>query len=249
MTIEELCVKLQQKRNDLGLTLEEVVEKTKLYPSVIRDIESGNLGNISKAYLKGYIKIYASFLGVNIEDALDKINLNQQNVPQKPLIKKEEPSISGDAPKIKLKPIPPQVKKIIFYLVALVFIIWIATGVIRFVTKSLSRPAKKPAKRTEQKQVKLPPVSKKIQNEVNVSLTAKRDCFIRAKVDGKVLFEGVLKKGMSENWKGNREVEFKIADGSAVYLEVNGKSLPSLTSSSKSIKSLKINSSGISVVK
>jgi len=57
MTIEELCVKLQQKRNDLGLTLEEVVEKTKLYPSVIRDIESGNLGNISKAYLKGYIKI------------------------------------------------------------------------------------------------------------------------------------------------------------------------------------------------
>jgi len=249
MTIEELCVKLQQKRNDLGLTLEEVVEKTKLYPSVIRDIESGNLGNISKAYLKGYIKIYASFLGINTEGALDKIKLNQQNVSQKPLVKKEEPNTSEPAPKIKLKPIPPQVKKIIFYLVALIFIIWITTGVIRFVSKSLSKPAKKPAKRTEQKQVKLPPVSKKIQNEVNVSLTAKRDCFIRAKVDGKVLFEGVLKKGMSESWKGNREVEFKIADGSAVYLEVNGKSLPSLTSSSKSIKSLKVNSSGISVIK
>lgn len=249
MTLEELCVKLQQKRNDLGLTLEEAVEKTKLYPSVIRDIESGNLGNISKAYLKGYIKIYSSFLGVNTEDALDKINLNQQNVSQKPLIKKEEPNTSEPEAKIKLKPIPPQVKKIIFYLVALIFIVWIATGVIRFISKSLPKPAKKPAKRTEQKQIKLPPVSKKIQNEVNVSLTAKRDCFIRVKVDGKVLFEGVLKKGMSESWKGNREVEFKIADGSAVYLEVNGKSLPSLTSSSKSIKSLKVNSSGISVIK
>lgn len=249
MSIEELCTKLQQKRNALGLTLEEAVEKTKLYPSVIRDIESCNLGNISKAYLKGYIKIYASFLGVNTEDALDKIGLNQQNIPQKPLIKKDEPAQDKPTPRIKLQPIPPQVKKIIFYVAALIFILWIAAGIIRFVSKNFALSKKKPAKRIEQKVIKLPPVSKKVQNEVNAALTAKRDCFIRTKVDGKVLFEGVLKKGMSESWKGNREIEFRISDGSAVYLEVNGKSLPSLTSSHKSIKSLKVNSSGISVVK
>jgi len=249
MNIEELCAKLQQKRNDLGLTLEEAVEKTKLYPSVIRDIESGNLSNISKAYLKGYIRIYASFLGVNIEDALDKISLNQQNISQKPLMKKEEPAQDKPTTRIKFKPIPPQVKKIIFYLAALIFILWIGTSVFRFVSKNFAKIAKKPVKRTEQKVIKLPLVSKKVQTEVNASLTAKRDCFIRVKVDGKVLFEGALKKGMSESWKGHKEIEFRIADGSAVHLEVNGKSLPSLTSSHKSIKSLKVNSSGISVVK
>jgi len=248
MNLEELCVKLQQKRNDLGLTLEEAVEKTKLYPSVIRDIESCNLSNISKAYLKGYIKIYASFLGVNTEDALDKIGINQQNISAKPLIKKDEPA-QKSTPSIKFKPIPPKVKKIIFYLVALVFILWATTSVVRFVSKSFTKIPKKPAKKTERKVIKLPPVSKKVQAEFNASLTAKRDCFIRAKVDGKVLFEGVLKKGMSESWKGRKEIEFRIADGSSVYLEVNGKSLPSLTSSHKSIKSLKVNSSGISVVK
>ncbi|MFA5337191.1 MAG: RodZ domain-containing protein [Candidatus Omnitrophota bacterium] len=247
MTIEELCVKLQQKRNTLGLTLEEVVEKTKLYPSVIRDIESGSLSNISKAYLKGYIKIYASFLDVNVEDALDKININQANISKIPQVKDEKKA--EEKPKLKIKPIPPKLKKIIFYLVALVFIVWVVTGMVRFVSKNFAKATKKPAKRIEHKVVKIPALSKKTHNEVNASLTAKRDCFIRAKVDGKVLFEGVLKKGMSESWKGNREIEFKISDGSAVYLEVNGKSLPSLTSSSKSIKSLKVNSSGISVNK
>jgi len=248
MNIEELCVKLQQKRNELGLTLEEAVEKTKLYPSVIRDIESCNLSNISKAYLKGYVKIYASFLGVNTEDALDKIGLNQP-ASSKPLIKKDEPEREKPTSRIKLKPIPPKAKKIIFYLLALIFILWVAISVVRFVSKNSAKITKKPVKRTEQKVIKLPPVSKKIQTEVTASLTAKRDCFIRVKVDGKVLFEGVLKKGMSESWKGRKEIEFRIADGSSVYLEVNGKSLPSLTSSHKSIKSLKVNSSGISIVK
>ncbi|MCK9573287.1 MAG: DUF4115 domain-containing protein [Candidatus Omnitrophica bacterium] len=247
MTIEELCLKLQEKRNTLGLTLEEAVEKTKLYPSIIRDIESGDLSNISKAYLKGYIKIYASFLGVNVEDALDKININQDSISKVPQAKEEKQA--EDKPKLKIKPIPPKLKKVILYSVALVFILWVATGMVRFVLKNFAKVTKKPAKRIEQKVVKIPTPSKKTHNEFNASLTAKRDCFVKVKVDGKVLFEGVLRKGTSESWKGNREIEFKISDGSAVYLEVNGKSLPSLTSSHKSIKSLKVNSSGISIVK
>jgi hypothetical protein len=249
MTLEELCVKLQQKRNSLGLTIEEAVEKTKLYPSVIRDIEAGNLSNISKAYLKGYIKIYASFLGVDVEDAFDKVNVNQANAAQKPQVKVAPLAKEEVKPKLEIKPIPPGIKKIIFYSLSLIIVLWIVSGVIGFISKNFTKAAKKPAKKIEQKNVKLPPVSKKISGNIVASLTAKRDCFIRVKVDGKVLFEGVLKKGMSESWKGHREIEFRIADGSAVYLEVNGKSLPSLTSSSKSIKSLKINSSGISVVK
>ncbi|MFA5008015.1 MAG: helix-turn-helix domain-containing protein [Candidatus Omnitrophota bacterium] len=249
MTIEELCTELKQKRNTLGLSLEEVVEKTKLYPSVIRDIESCALSNISRAYLKGYVRIYASFLGVSVEDALDKIGLSQPNINQRPPVKEKEKAQDKIKPKLKLKPIPPRIKKIIFYLVALIFILWGVTGAVRFFSKNFAKNLKKPAKKTEQRIVKIPAVSKNIRSGVKASLTAKKDCFVRAKVDGKVLFEGLLKRGMSESWKGNREIEFKISDGSAVYLEVNGKSLPSLTSSSKSIKSLKVNSSGISIVK
>ncbi len=106
MNIEELCAKLQQKRNELGLTLEEVVEKTKLYPSVIRDIEACNLGNINKAYLKGYIKIYASFLSVDVEDALGKISLNEPGVSQRQEVKVKPPVQEKPKLKLSFKSIP-----------------------------------------------------------------------------------------------------------------------------------------------
>jgi hypothetical protein len=84
---------------------------------------------------------------------------------------------------------------------------------------------------------------------ITVSLTAKRTCHVRVRVDGRILLEGTLEKGKVETWKAEKELELKINDGSAVYLEVNGKPIPALTTSHKAIKSLKINSSGISVVK
>jgi hypothetical protein len=122
---------------------------------------------------------------------------------------------------------------------------------VRFVSKSISHTPKKPAVKLVKsaKPAAKIPVTQNRSKEVTASLTAKRDCFVRVKVDGKVLFEGVLKKGASENWKGRKEIEFKISDGSSVYLEVNGKALPSLTSAHKPIKSLKITSSGVTVSK
>jgi len=59
--IKELCEKLKQKRRDLGYSIEYVVERTKLHPSMIRDIEEGNLINENPVYVKGFIKIYAAF--------------------------------------------------------------------------------------------------------------------------------------------------------------------------------------------
>lgn len=247
MTTEELCIKLQNKRNALGLTLEETVEKTKLYPSIIKDIEACNLDNISPAYLKGYIKIYASFLGIDIEDALQ--NIRPANTPKIKPIEKPKEEISEKKPKPQRKPIPPHVKKIVVYITAAIFILWIIISLINSISRRISKLPKKTAKKTVQTSTKPLVVRKNSGNVIITSLSAKRDCFVRVKVDGKVLFEGVLKKGASESWKANKEIEFKISDGSAVYLEVNGKSLPSLTAAHKSIKSLKITSSGITVVK
>lgn len=245
MTIEELCAALQKKRTELGLNIEEVVEKTKLYPSVIRDIEAGNLGNISSAYLKGYIRIYASFLGVDLADALT--NLNLSNAPKnKPLINKQE--TLREKPKQERKPIPPYIKKVILYVIVALIVLPLLIAFVRFVSKSISRISHKPVKKIE-KRIAKPIILKNKSKEVTVSLSIKRDCFVRVKVDGKVLFEGILKKGVSETWKGKKEIEFKLSDGSAVYLEINGKALPALTSAHKSIKSLKITPSGVAVSK
>ncbi|MDD5194116.1 MAG: DUF4115 domain-containing protein [Candidatus Omnitrophica bacterium] len=276
---EEIGAKLKTRRQELGLSIEEVVEKTKLYPSVIRDLEEGNFSNINHAYLKGFIKIYASFLGLNYSE-LSKVAGGEQIKPKDD--KKNAPAFVVDkAPKIKftIKAIPLRVRQVItavlLALVALFVFIKVGSFVIGKIsqfakrpvtkTKVTARAARKPsaAKEKDIFKEKLPkqgvkpkaspvkessPKSAPVK-DITVFLTAKKNCFLTVKVDGKILLEGMLDKGKMETWKGQKEIELKISDGSAVYLEVNGKPVPPLTSSKKKIKSLKINSSGIAVVK
>ena len=72
---------------------------------------------------------------------------------------------------------------------------------------------------------------------------------MKVKLDGRIVFEGVLKKGSLESWQATEELEFKISDGSSVDVEVNGKLLPPLSKIRKSIKSLRITTKGISIDK
>jgi cytoskeletal protein RodZ len=245
MTPEELFKKIAERRKELALSLEEVVEKTKLYPSVIRDIEAGNLENINPAYRKGFVRIYASFLGISASDALDKISSVS-------VVKKETRTARNieNRPKISLKVpfLSPQIKKIIILAAIALLVFWTLSSTVSFISKRISRLPKK-ATRQEQKEPPAVFVSHAKTKEVVVSLTAKRTCFLTVKVDGRVLFAGQLAKGSVETWRAVKEIELKISDGSAVYLEVNSKGIPPLTTSHKAIKSLKITASGISVIK
>jgi cytoskeletal protein RodZ len=251
MKIEELCLKLHQKRQERGLSLEEVVEKTKLYPSVIKDIEAGNLGNIAPAYLRGYIKIYANFLGVEIGDALQNLAPVKANkvksAPESPLSESNKEKKEISAKKIKF-PIPPQLKKIVLLVVISLISLLILVHFVKFISHALLRKPARTSRNVERKIQRPTAVQPKSQT-ITVSLTAKKDTFIRVKVDGRILFEGVLKKGLSDTWKGRKEIEFRISDGSTVYLEVNGKALPALTAVHKQIKSLKVTPAGVSVIK
>lgn len=244
MTPQELCQKLANRRKELDLSLEEVVEKTKLYPSVIKDIEAGNLENISSAYRRGFLRIYSSFLGIDACEVTDNLPLNA-SVKEKatPRVK-----IENKPSKLPLaKFFSPQVKKITIVVLAALFVVWSLGLVVRFIGRRVKQLPKKAARRVEKNMpVSTPQVKLK---EVTVALTVKRTCYLRVKVDGKLFFEGELPKGAIETWKGNKEIELKISDGSAVYLEVNSKPIHSLTTSRKPIKSLKITASGISVIK
>lgn len=248
--LQELCKKLKEKRKELGYSLEYTVEKTKLHPSAIKDIEDANLSNINPTYLKGFLRIYSSFLGIPMGSALQEIpSLSQQPKKQKKIKKDSSGGFSGVLKAIKS--IPPEViKKIIIVLVGII-VLWGAVNALRFVGAKIAAVFKQSRQERGEKQssASASALSFEKAKELAVSLTARNKCFIKVLVDSKVLFEGILDKGIRETWKGKKEIELKISDGSAVYLEVNGKSIPTLTSMHKPIKSLKITHSGISVDK
>lgn len=254
--ISEVCYKIKEKRRILGYSIEQVVEKTKLHPMVIEDIEDNNLSNIGPAYLKGFIKIYASFLKIDLGTSLDEIEV------EKPAIKainiqygqdNETDKVGGSffaGLRRKAEAISPEIRKKII----LVFVGLISLGFLFFAVKfaavKISEAFKKNTKITKKlpQQTIVPPPIEEVEG-VTVALTAKKRCFLRVTVDGKILFEGILNSGSVETWKGDREIELKISDGSAIQLEVNGRAIPILASIRKPIRSLKITSSGISVDK
>mgnify|MGYP001441738871 CR=1 FL=1 len=249
--IKEVCNRLKEKRKELDYDIEYVVEKTKLHPSVIRDIEGCNLSNINSAYIKGFMKIYASFLEVDLGTSLEEV------ASAKPTFKKEskmKKTQEGDAIFSKvlnaINTVSFQTKKRIIVAFVGLILFWGFINASITVVKKVSTFFKKPSKEA------LPAAES--QNSyvidqihgIEVSVNVKKRCFLKVIVDGKLLFEGVLNKGMVESWKGNKEIELKrISDGSAISLEVNGKPIPTLTSIRKPIKSIKITPSGISVDK
>lgn len=262
--ISEVCYKIKEKRRVLGYSIEDVVNKTKLHPTVIEDIENNNFNNISPIYLKGFIKMYASFLEVDIGEALDEIGSSNKSakaakvseVQDTELVSKSKSNILKGL-KEKAKMLSPELKRKIFIGLAGVVGLWFSFIAIKFVVVNISKAFKHKPKITENvpietavtSSVASKPVPVEEVAGVTVALTAKKRCFLRVTVDGKILFEGILNSGSVETWKGKEEIELKISDGSAIQLEVNGRAIPILASIRKPIKSLKITSSGISVDK
>ncbi len=251
--IKELCNKLKEKRRELGYSIEYVVEKTKLHPSMIKDIEEGNLANENPTYIKGFIKIYAAFLKVGIDSSLKEIGA------PKPMVRKRESKAKGiDSSVIFdrigriIKKISPEVRKKIILVLAGIALLWIffivSSFVVGKITKFFTAPAKSTQEVEKEERLEAAAVLPEAE-ELVATLTAKKNCFLRVVADGDLLFEGVLKKGARETWRGDKEIELKIRDGSAITLEVNGRPIPTLTSLRKPIRSLKITPSGIVVDK
>ena len=62
---------LRHKREKKGLTLENAAAQSRIRPSVLKAIESGETDEIPTVYLRGHIQHYARFLGIDPE-SLDR---------------------------------------------------------------------------------------------------------------------------------------------------------------------------------
>ncbi len=276
--IEEFSEKLRKRRKELGFDLEEVVERTKLHPSVIKALENGEWDSINATYLKGFLKIYASSLGVDAGEILEYLSSQETSRITKPVVspsrkrKKESPLWEK-----VFRKVTPEVVKKITYILASVIAIFLVVTFISFLVRQISHLFNSSSSKVErvsnlsdkvslskeeesshkdttamikkQKSVVSSQRPKRSKEEIEVSLRVKKDCFVRVKRDGKVVFEGVLPEGAIESWDAKEELEFKISDGSSVDVEVGGKFLPPLSKIHRPIKSLKVTPKGISITK
>lgn len=68
--------KLEDARKKKGISLREVSESTKIRGDYISAIESGNFEiNLPEVYLRGFVRLYAKFLGLDEDAMVDELNI------------------------------------------------------------------------------------------------------------------------------------------------------------------------------
>ncbi len=87
---ERLCLRLKEIRQQKGITLEEIAEKTKINKSYLRAIEECRFNDMPQAivYQKNFIRSYAEALGLKPETFLtqyfiEEAKLDKKKHPQK----------------------------------------------------------------------------------------------------------------------------------------------------------------------
>lgn len=233
---------LKRLRLEKNITLEQVHKHTKIHPSVLKNLEESQLSDINPVYVKGFIKIYCRFLGIDpaaFIQSYDRVKViphSQLKSPEPSFLSELKMKISS-LPSVKLK----KIKKIVIIILCLLFIL-VAFKLLR----------RKPSLAVQEK---LPPVKTAV-NKVNlvsetikVVVRAKQDCWIKATADGKVVYQAILKKDRFESWNAQKQIELSLGNAGGLELEINGKLFSPLGRRGQVIKRVLINKDGLKILK
>lgn len=239
---QETGEKLRQSRELKGVSLEEAQNKTKIHIGVLRALEKGEVPrNVNPIYLKGFLKIYANFLGLDPKAVVDGFNLNLPVEDRQVKPKTDEPKKELDFSLHKPKFVVTG-KLVVSLIVVLVIILMISTLLHK---KPKVKIAIKPVAGVEMTKANDIPIEKS--SKIKLAVRAKDSAWISIKSDGKTLFKGIFRRGMSETWIAKEKMELSLGDAGAVELEVNGKRIPALGRKGEVIKNIKISKDSISV--
>jgi len=251
--MESAGARLKKIRLEKGLSLEEVHKETKLHSNILRAIEEDSLIDFSPVYIKGFLKIYCKFLGVDPEGYIPGYKEPQtkaeyvSHFPEKtaPLFKIPSLKLSS------LKAIRLKTKTIFTIILLLVFVVVLFNlgKVVSLKRSFVSRRTGLPAiisSKIDKTQVTKTQDSSAVKI-IRLDIRAKENCFIQVKSDGRVLFQNILKKGRSDSWQAMNKIEFSLGNAGAVELEVNGKRIQALGRRGQALKNIVITKEGLSI--
>jgi len=128
--MKNIGIKLKTKREENGLSVDEVAEDLKMRPSQITSIEEGKLEDFKDIfYLKYFIRDYAKYLGLDGEKILDEFNEYLFDITSKIPVnlieqaKKEKDSSSVSSPYTKEKKKKNKIPKILISIIILIILV------------------------------------------------------------------------------------------------------------------------------
>ncbi len=230
--MESIGSRLRSARESKGITLDQAQRDTRISSRILSALESDRIAEIvsGPVYIKSFIKKYANYLGLNGTD------LAEGFTGEKPGFKDQISILAKDN-----SPGQFPVKKIILWIVAAVVLVLAVKLAVLAVSKTAaffrSRPevakkepaaaAAKPAPKQE-KAVERPVVNIPKYDVLVLTVKSRADVYLKIKSDGRLIFEGTLKKGLEEKWEARNSFELSTSKAEYLTLDLNGTSLGSL---------------------
>ncbi|MBP2642223.1 MAG: putative transcriptional regulator [Firmicutes bacterium] len=230
---------LRTERENKGLTIKDVEKGTSIRALYIQAIEEGNYEVLpGEVYLKGFLRNYATFLGL---DAQEMLNMYRQSQTPPPPPAPAAPP----APKAKEEAQVPQEGQRSFGrlpLVVLGVIVLgaVAWGAVSFMDRSAPsepktqvQPAPSPTGQVAPTQPPatvqptIPPAPAPVQpgtegKSVVVTANFVDKCWTLVSVDGKEVYQGTPGVGETLTWSGDRDIVIKFGNAGGAEITYNG---------------------------
>lgn len=223
-TAADIGATLRTAREDLGISVEEAAWRTRIKPDYLRALECDRFEEIGHhGVARGHLHTYARYLGLEADALAQEYRQRFEHAEPSPIERLNE--------QVKEAKRPPKPKWLIAALLSTAVLIAAGlTGVVRGpgprTTASENDPlAKLPASAPASAQaspssgaVVAPPVS-----PVSVVLVAEGRSWLRAVVDGELVFEGTVAAGATKTFSGNDQIDIVVGNAGVIRLIVNGK--------------------------
>lgn len=275
---------LKETRVAKNISLEEVSKHTRIHPNILKSIEQDDTKDLGGIYAKGFLKLYAEYLGLDKDDIIRRFQSSSSLASEAASGRRVR--IPGDEQHIKTLSFFSNVSKVLDIfkkinfkvmgsLVVVLVFIWALSWLVRH-----HKPTHRVIKKEEVSRVvfnkkgslgaspkavesKRGSLSKPLAGVVPVGenapsqtperivlvIRAKDKCWLVVRVDGKVVFQSMLRKGSAETWQANDKIELTVGNAGNIELELNGKLLQKIGRPGQSLKHVVLTRSGLSVQK
>ena len=265
----EGAARLKKLRLEKGLSLEEAQKKTKVHLNILKAIEGDSITNLNPVYLKGFLKIYCNFLGVDPKDFADYKEAQAPAAAAKMLVEeagKEKPRKTNilESAGEKLDSLRPSknFKTAVVLVLVVVLVFFGLSNLLKMISRhkaraNLTRLTKTEAGKEQKTQKAETPAVKPKAAEtepkksnssgIKLGIKARENCWVDLKVDGKVVFRRVLEKGRFESWQAKEKMELSLGNAGAVELQLNDKIFSSLGKKGQALKNIVITKDGLNI--
>ncbi|MFH1201313.1 MAG: RodZ domain-containing protein [Candidatus Omnitrophota bacterium] len=249
--MESIGERLKKTRESKKLSLAEVSKKTTINLDILTALEEDRFNILNKVYIKGFLKIYSSFLGLDPQKIIEDYNsfISPKDSHAEAIAKK--------AAVDKIRYNSRNYSVFIYRLIVVIAIFLLFSFISRHKKNvpslnrkgaTIERSSIESKKKEAAARPKSNVVSKPVEvGPVRLGLHAKDNCWVKVRLDGKVMFQGILTKGQNESWQAKEKIEVSLSNAAAIELEANNKILSPLGRRKEAIKSIVITRQGVTI--